>query len=47
MSRYHSVCETCGMEDTNGDPNFVDCGHPFWAVVDHYGHEEEEKEEKE
>lgn len=43
MSKYHSICETCGMEDTNDDPNFEDCGHNFWAIIVHEGHKEEEE----
>lgn len=44
MSRYHSICETCGMEDPNDGSLERDCGHPFWAIVDHYEHGEEDGE---
>ncbi len=45
MSRYHSICETCGMEDPNDGTLDHDCGHPFWAIVDHIeeGHDDEEE----
>lgn len=46
MSRYHSVCTTCGMEDPNDGSLEEDCGHPFWAIVDHNepGHDEDEND---
>jgi hypothetical protein len=37
MSKYHSICETCGMEDPNDGTLERDCGHPFWAIVEHEG----------
>lgn len=45
MSRYHSICTECGFEDFNDGTIEEDCGHPFWAIVDHYGHYEDEDEE--
>lgn len=34
MSRYHSICDTCGIEDTN-DGTFTEvCGHPIWTLID-------------
>lgn len=38
MSRYHSVCETCGFEDPNDGSIEEDCGHPFFSIIDHYEH---------
>lgn len=46
MSRYHSVCTECGFEDTNDEDTPEDCGHFFFAIVDHYGHDEEDDEDE-
>lgn len=35
MSKYHSICETCGMEDPNDGTLEEDCGHPLWIIVIH------------
>ncbi len=45
MSRYHSICEECGFEDTNDEETPEDCGHFFFRIVDHIeeGHDDEEE----
>lgn len=35
MSRYHSICETCGFEDPNDGSIEEDCGHHFFVIIDH------------
>jgi hypothetical protein len=47
MSKYHSICMECGLEDPNDGSLVEDCGHPFWAIIDHidYGHDDEDEEE--
>lgn len=49
MSRYHSVCMECGFEDTNDEDTPEDCGHTFFAIVDHIeaGHDEDNEEDDE
>ncbi len=49
MSRYHSICTECGFEDTNDKDTPEDCGHFFFAIVDHIepGHDDEDEDEDE
>lgn len=47
MSRYHSVCMECGFEDPNDGTQEEDCGHPFFAIMDHFGNDHEDEEENE